>query len=156
MLSIPVAFTTTTWKIEIATCNCTVELCLWGTLILQVFQKQGNWTFPDFWLHEYTVFVLMMLRHTTTPQISPLSNRPIAQSKDRIMELFRRWVISLFKSIERPRSWKKKQSKNNVSPHTLHVSRIWQWFILPTREKCPTISSVRGQPYRYRFILLGV
>ena len=44
------------------------------------------------------------IRPTTTPQMSPLSKRPMAQSKDRIMALLRRWVISLFKSIERPSS----------------------------------------------------
>ena len=49
------------------------------------------------------------IRPTTTPQMSPLSKRPMAQSKERIMALLRRWVISLFKSIERPSSWKRKR-----------------------------------------------
>ena len=52
------------------------------------------------------------IRPTTTPQMSPLSKRPMAQSKDRIMALLRRWVISLFKSIERPSNWKRKHEIN--------------------------------------------
>ena len=48
----------------------------------------------------------------------------MAQSKDRIMALLRRWVISLFKSIERPSSWKRKREILFPKKKTEHKNEL--------------------------------
>ena len=94
-----------------------VDLSIWTSMELKTNIKKGK----------------SFKKHTTTPQISPLSNRAIAQSKDFIMALFRRCVMSLFRSIDRPRSWEKRRLLNEIADNRLGTtSRFNHTIISPT------------------------
>ena len=100
-----------------------VDLSIWTSMELKTNIKKGK----------------SFKKHTTTPQISPLSNRAIAQSKDFIMALFRRCVMSLFRSIDRPRSWEKRRLLNEMADNRLGTTSRFNHTISPQPPLPPPV-----------------